>query len=481
MNDDSKGDAGPRAAGGAVARLTEALASAQAVARDDALGRPDAGAPPTAPRADDPLRSRIDELPMADSDSVDLVDAPMVGDPRSETPGAPSKRRRLWPLYVIMSLLILAVPALVVVGYHIASTSTAGEVLSGHSNPSAPGYTALVEPTPVALVMQMSDAGVPQGLTVLSLSGPDQHGGAVLAAPVDARVSRPRPGIETFSAAMKLKSSAIAGKVIGSELGLGFDDVIELTDSDLTRLVAPVAPLQIDNPEAVTTPDGTTISAGPVTLSADQVPQYLAASDVGNTVSGLLARQQLVWNAWIARIKQVGVATAIPGETASGIGHYLAGLAAGKLQSASFPLLQTTGANGQSTVAIDHDPAMLLVANAVPLPVGALPGDRATVALLNGTGPEAAPTAVIQRLTYAGAQISTVGNAASFDHGQTTLAYSNDRAHVFALAMARQLGVGRVVPAPTTDTSTDVVVIMGRDLLDHPPALLTVEDIGGQE
>lgn len=481
MSNDSKGDAASKAPGGAVARVTEALASAQAVAREGAVDLPAAATQETASGVDDPLRSRIDTLPMVGSESGDSDDASALGDAASEPPGAKAKRRRLWPLYVAMSLLILAVPALVVVGYHIASTSTVGEVLSGHSNPSAPGYTALVEPTPVALVMQMSDAGVPQGLTVLSLSGTDQRGGAVLTAPVDAHLSRPRPGIATFSAAMKVKSSAIAGKLIGSDLGLGFDDVIELTDSELTRLVAPVAPLEIDNPEAVTTPDGATIDAGRVALSAEQVPQYMAASDAGNTPSGLLARQQLVWNAWIARIAQVGAATAIPGETASGIGHYLAGLAAGKQQSASFPLGQRTGVDGQSTLVIDHDPAMLLVANAVPLPVGALPGDRATVALLNGTGPEAAPTAVIQRLTYAGAQINTVGNASSFDHGETTLAYSSDRARVFAVAMAQQLGVGRVVPAPTTDASTDVVVIMGRDLLDHPPGELTGEDIGGQE
>ncbi len=502
---------------GAVARLAEAVAEAQAAARagaaalgaeptptDQPLQRP---TPTTGPgtaapadggattRTDDEanrLRDRIGALPPLD-DATDAAPHEPVrpttagtgsgaATATAATPAAPADRRpnprrRFWPLYLLMALMIVAVPALVWTGYRLAADSTAGEVLSGRSKPSSPGYTALVEPTPTALVIQVSNSGHAQGLTVLSLSGPKQQGGAVIASPVDVRLTKPRMGVESFSGIIDLTSPATAGKVIGSELGLGFTEVIEVTDADLTTLLGPVAPLEIDNPEPVTEIDGTTLDAGPVELTADEVPAYLTAEDVGHTISGKLARQQLVWTAWIDEIARDGGATAIPGETDVGLGRFLVGLAAGKVQATSFPVEAAPDADGRSAVKIDHDPAMLLIANLVPFPVAAVPGDRATVTLLNGTGPGAVPAAVIQRLVFAGAQITSMGNAKRFGHARTTLTYADARARPFAEAMADRLGVGRVVHSDAADNGIDVEIVVGKDLLAHPPGPLTTEEV----
>jgi hypothetical protein len=501
---------------GAVARLAEAVAEAQAAARAGAaaLGAEPAptsnsGPAPAAsddggatPESDDEthrLRDRIGSLPLVGDAAAAAPDprepappepvaSPTAAGSEAATAAAtvsaaPADRardrpgRRYWPLYLLMTLLILAVPALVWTGYRIAADSTAGEVLSGRSNPSSPGYTALVEPTPTALVVQVSDSGHAQGLTVLSLSGPDQHGGAVIASPVDVRLTKPRMGVESFSGIIDLTSPATAGKVIGSELGLGFTEVIEVTDADLTTLLGPVAPLEIDNPEPVTEIDGTTLDAGPVELTAAEVPAYLTAQDVGHTISGKLARQQLVWTAWIDEIARDGGATAIPGETDVGLGRFLVGLAAGKVQATSFPVEAAPDADGRSAVKIDHDPAMLLIANLVPFPVAAVPGDRATVTLLNGTGPGAVPAAVIQRLVFAGAQITSMGNAKRFGHARTTLTYADARARPFAEAMADRLGVGRVVHSDAADNGIDVEIVVGKDLLADPPGPLTTEEV----
>ncbi len=534
MSDEHEAPRGATDQRGAVARLTEAVAAAQAVARESAaelgvgaeadaemvgsaMGEDDApateAADPTgpasgpasgdgvaseAPPEEPPLRDRLDALPMlggddagrgdADGPRGDVADGPdrSAAPPGSGTavphPAARGARRRFWPLYLAMAVLILAVPALAWTGYRIAADSTAGEVLSGRSRPDSPGYTALTEPTPVALVMQVSDSGQAQGLTVLSLSGPDQKGGTVIASPVDVRLSTPRLGIKSFAGIIEVNSPKTAGGVIGSELGLGFTEVIEVTDSELVTLLEPVAPLEIDNPEEVTEGDGDTIDPGPVELAAADVPAYLTAEDAGHTVSGRLARQQLVWKAWIDKIAQHGGTAAIPGESDVGLGHFLGNLAAGSVQSTSFPVTSLGGTDAPHddgpTVKIDRRPAMLLIADAVPFPVAAVPGDRATVALLNGTGPNAAPASVIQRLTFAGAQITTIGNAPRFDHAVTTLTYTDSASRLFALAMARQLGKGRVVQADTSDTGVDVAVVLGRDLMSDPPGPLTAEEVG---
>lgn len=516
---------------GAVARLAEAVAAAQAVARESATelepaGPVDADVAPqirrdpasssdpnrsgkTAPQIDDDqtdaaaepgLQERIGTLPLLGSDvDHDAASPPIDGDSSEQTSGSEPTdvtpdaeeatptdvthrpRRRFWPLYVAMVLLVVAVPALIWTGYRIASDSTAGEVLSGHSNPASPGYTALIEPTPVALVVQVSDSGHAQGLTVLSLSGPDQKGGAVITSPVDVRLATPRLGIKSFEGIIDVNSTKTAGWVIGSELGLGFTEVIEVTDSDLVTLLEPVAPLEIDNPEEVTELDGDTIDAGPIELGAADVPAYLIAEDAGHTVSGKMARHQLVWEAWIDKIAQMGGTAAIPGESDVGLGRFLGSLAAGTVQSTTFPVASVDDTiserDGGPTVKIDHRPAMLLIANAVPFPVAAVPGDRATVSLLNGTGPEAAPASVIQRLAFAGAQITSMGNANRFGVTETTLTYSEASARPFAMAMAKQLGTGRVVRSDSSDTGVDVVVVLGRDLMSDPPGPLTAEEV----
>lgn len=515
---------------GAVARLAEALAAAQAAARDEPLEddrsleddqslesdglsesrdrspsvpetadveRTEAAGPDVEAGAG-VLRDRIDALPTVDRrddgrddgpgvDGADASTPPVDGSaPVSEPPGHGRRSRtkgtatrRVWPLYVVMVVLILAVPALAFVGYRVASNSTAGDVLKGRSKPTAPGYTALVEPTPVLLVMHVSDSGTPIGITLLSLSGPNQRGGTVLVAPTETRLRTTSLGFRTLSQVVTLGRPVTAGRVIGSTLGLGFTDVVKVTDADIARLVEPVAPLRIDNPDAVTTASGETIPSGSVDLDASQVAAYLGAADEGKTISGRLSRQQLVWQAWIAAIARSRSAAAVPGESDSGIGRYLRSLAGGKVQTASFPWNPAADLNGAPTVTVDRGPAMLLIANAVPFPVAANAGERAVVAVLNGTGPESAPLSVIQRLTFAGAQITTVGNADRFDTARTTVTYNVPGSKSFAQAMVRELGAGRVVQGRAADSGIDVVVILGRDIMSNPPAPLTAEDVEG--
>ena len=445
MSDDDAPPSGSADRRGAVAKLADAVAAAQAEARESEwdISQPDTASHPKRPRRSAHKR----------------------------------RRRRLWPLHVVMAVFILAVPVLGYVGWRLTSNSTTGEVVSGHSNPQSPGYTALVEPTPVALVMLVSNDKLPRALTVLSLSGPNQRGGSVLASPLNVRLSKPRFKLQGFAALMTLGTPPATGRAIGSELGVGFSDVFKITDSELTRLIEPAAPLEIDNPEQVTLGDGTTLDAGKVKLTAEQIPDYLSAKDSSSSIDGNVERQLLVWDAWITAIKKSESASIIPGETKVGLGHYLTQLALGDIQTASFPFYPSGTADQHPAVKIDRDPARLLVANAVPFPVGALPGDRATVALLNGTGYASAPASVIQRLTFAGAEIATVGNANSFTNATTTLTYSDVASRKFAVAMAKQLGAGRVVRSRTTDAGVDITIVLGRDVMDHPPAALSAEDL----
>ncbi len=514
---------------GAVVRLAEALAAAQRVARevdtpaadgtrpaDEPVaggdGATDTGAAATATEvvgaAGEPVADRVRVVDATGPDVVAeagrKVRADTAGDPHDvgtaaaggdgtpepdgdgATDTGSRARRRLWPLHVIMAILVLAVPVLGYVGYRLTSDSTTGEVLSGRADPDSPGYLALVEPTPVALIMRTTDDGVAEDLTILSLSGPDQDGGVVITAPVEMELDDPHYGIERFSQTIEINRPETAARFIGQTLGLGFTEALRLTDSELVRSVESVEPLRIENPEAVTTTDGVVFDSGPLELSAEQVPAYLSATDAGDTTSGALTRQGLVWSAWVTAIADTDDPGAVPGEKTVGLGRFLGGLAEGEVQTATFPVVPVEtdpdgsdpdGSDVPVTYEVDRGPADLLIANAVPFPVGARDGDRSAVALMNGTGPDPTPASVIQRLTYAGAQITTTGNARSFDHAETVLTYSGSEHRAAAERMATELGVGRVEAAENPDSGVDIRIVMGADLLDDPPDPLTAQDV----
>ena len=375
-----------------------------------------------------------------------------------------------------MAVLILALPVAIVAGYRLTSRSTAGEVLGGTARPTDPGYTALVEPTPVALVLQVDANQKPESATMISLNGADQHGGSVVPIPLNTRLSGSPLGFKTIGPVIAAVPAATAGAAIGKELGLGFTDVIEVNDDELTQFLQPVSPLTIDNPDDVTAPDGSTIPAGQRQLSAEEIPGYLAAGDSTPTVVAHLHRQALVWKAWAAAV--AADPAGVPGESGAGLGRYIRGLAAGKVTTGTLPTVPASDVDGSPTVKVDKPLEKLLIANTVPFVVGAVPGARPTVRLLNGVSPKPAPASVIQRLSYAGAQINTVGNAAQFGVADTTISYTDPKDRTVARRMAAILGHGQVRLVRSAAGSETLTIVLGRDLVDHPPAPLTVDDVG---
>src|SRR3954454_2263975 len=68
-------------------------------------------------------------------------------------------------------LLVAAVPTLGWVGVKLIRDSKAGKLVTRVSDPRAPGYEAIVAPTPTALLVHRDAAGALVGLTFLALGG----------------------------------------------------------------------------------------------------------------------------------------------------------------------------------------------------------------------------------------------------------------------------------------------------------------------
>jgi hypothetical protein len=116
-------------------------------------------------------------------------------------------------------------------------------------------------------------------------------------------------------------------------------------------------------------------------------------------------------------------------------------------------------------VAFATDPAQVqaLIADLVPFPTSARPGERVKVRLLDGLGDPARALDAASVLVPAGAEIAVYGNADRFDHESSSVEYYDAAQQANAEAMLAALGVGSVAFRETADASVDVTVIVGRD------------------
>ncbi len=130
------------------------------------------------------------------------------------------------------------------------------------------------------------------------------------------------------------------------------------------------------------------------------------------------------------------------------------------------------------TFDVDVPLSNLLLTNAVPFPVAGAPGDRATARVLNGAGPGTVPASILQRLTYAKTQINAIGNNDTFGVEKTTVRYSNVADKRFVLRIVAVLGDVKIVHAPSGEDTTALTIVVGKDLIAHPPAALSPSEVG---
>ncbi|MEY2403043.1 MAG: hypothetical protein QOD38_594 [Acidimicrobiaceae bacterium] len=402
-----------------------------------------------------------------------------------------------------MVLLAAAIPALGYVGYRKVFNTTEGRKVDAQNDPTRANYEANVTPTPVLLFAQTNPDGV-SGITVLSLDGGDT-GGGVLFVPVDtvtdelvtttttstssssSKTTTTKPASSattTLAAAYAANGASELSQLTANVLGLSFDEVVLMSDEQLTTFVAPAAPLTINNPDRLVTVDSSgrsqvTFAAGELTLQAADVVRYLTIRNPQESDLNRLTRQQLVWQAWLASAKSSSNPNVGPGETASGLGRYVRGLSKGNVRFASLPVTPQPSSGGAVTFLPDANSVAALMTSLVPLPTPANPGDRVRVRLLSGVGPVDVVKLLGASLVSADAQITIVGNADRFDHATTEIVYYDDAFASAAAELQQLFGVGQATKSTTPADSEDVTVIIGKDLVDKRALQITTGSGGG--
>jgi hypothetical protein len=368
---------------------------------------------------------------------------------------------------IALVLLMVAIPTLVWVGSRVVLGSSDGKIVKTITDPAAPGWEATVDPTPVMALALVNERGQLDSVAVLALTG-DSNGSVVV---LSSATVMGVPGIGNVPLSIVYATGGIDVLREGLQgiLGVGVADIDVIEPNEWADLVAPVAPLQVTNPDPVRGTDalgqpGVAFPQGSIDLPANQVWSYLSSTNPGETDLNRLVRIEAFWRAWTAKVGAASdQAAAVPGETDSGVGQFVRALAAGPLDASSMPVRELPLGAGQDPV-YEPTPAEVhdLMARVAPFPAGP-EGTRAHMTVLDGTGSLDHGLAAAVLFASNGGQIDKIGNAPEFGVATTQFIYYDDAALTRVQRMRDALGVGDIVKSDELNSAADIVVVLGQD------------------
>lgn len=358
--------------------------------------------------------------------------------------------------------MVVAAVALVVVGFRTVLDTTSGRRIDPVVDPHEPGFEAFVEPTPTLAVVGRGADGALDWVALLALGGPGQQGGSVVLVPPNAAVEV-ESGRATLAEADGTFGSAGVRALLATAQRAAIDDVVDVDPARLEALVAGVGELSFTNPDAAPG-----FAAGPVVVAPADAAAFLAAIEEGESQLTRLSRHEAFWRAWLEAIASSGSPGAVPGESASGIGRFLRGLAAGPAAVVVPELRPDDGAEGEAEVLVPSGSLADFAEEHIPFPASPEPGLRPAVRVLDGVGADELAARAARDVVRAGAQVVIIGNAERFDAAAPTRVVYADAAHEEAAsALAEALGTtAERVEASGADPVYEVTVVAGADLLE---------------
>ena len=369
--------------------------------------------------------------------------------------GGPS-RRWMIGFWSVLAASLVAAAALSYVGIKTVRSSRAGRVVAAVTDPAAPGFEAFLEPTPTLAILHRDGHSL-TSIAVMALNSGD-IGGSLLVVPPEMQGGMDADSLRLFDiAAFGLDPLAVMPS-LQAQIRFGITEAVVVDDARWAELVAPVAPIHLDNPAAI---DG--FDEGPVSLSAEEVGPFLSARDPDEAPGIAVARHRAFYRGWLDAVAAKDGTAAVPGELESGIGRFARGLSAGPVLMETVPL-EEDRTGDRVRYDVDDEAMAALVGVLVPYPTGGVPGGRIRVRLLDGTGDPGHVQAVAPSVVPAGAEIVVVGNADAFDYEETEIRYHAPGGEAAARQLREGLGGGRLVDDPRHTDAFDVTIVLGTDL-----------------
>lgn len=370
----------------------------------------------------------------------------------------------------VFTVLLLVLAA---VGYFVSIQardaildSRAGSVSEFSLDPSAPGFRAFTEPTPVALVLHTGVTGGGAdliGASVLSVADGGE-GGAVVTLPSTFKSS---PDAIPIGETFRTRGLDAIVDELGAGLRVGFGTVVVLDGSAWTSLMRADLPLTMTIETDLIDPEDRSVlvAAGTRPFNLVDVARISTHRNEGEPPLGVALRQQEIWRSWISRTAGTADRPDLF-ELDTGFSAIIGALASGEVSYRVIPTETDAESavepEATSYVAVD-DEVRDLLATIVPFPEEAVPGDRPTVMLLDATLGDIDRLGVSQSVARAGGRVVILGNTNGAPQDRTQVQVHSDAGEAVAAQIARELGVDAPELVPLVDATAAITVIVAAE------------------
>ena len=372
-------------------------------------------------------------------------------------------RRRAYGL-AAAAVCLLVVLAGVAVSFRLVTRSPSSDRTGAQSVAIT---TPPAAPEPVRALVVQTVGGTLLAVTALVVD-PSGQGGDVLFLPAGTMVELPAFGLNALREGYVFGGVGMLQASVENLLGVSFGAVREADAASFAQAVAPVGPLTVEVPDAVTAvgPDGRVqivFASGPVSVGPERVGELLAAPGDGTDLDRIV-RHQAFWDSWLRALAARPDAAPPPAAGLEGAEAAVAALARGPVRYRVLPVQAVSTGKGpdHDLFSVEEDLLDALRADLVPDAAGT---PRIRVQVLNGTGAVSVSGLVQPLLVPAGARVELSGNADSFGYATTQVVFYDDEDLDAARTVQEALGVGEVVRSQLDLGVVDVTVVVGADFL----------------
>ena len=359
-------------------------------------------------------------------------------------------------------------------GYRTSLRMTGGATISSQQrSPSEPGYEAAVKPTPVTFLALTTEEGSMRSIVVVA-QGTGETGGTLITIPLSLLLESSDGKARTPNFIDAEDGIDEVQTELEAAIGFGMTDQIILKESEIGALLEG-GELALTNPERLLVDFGGTLvpqfEAGEITLDANGVLGYLDYLGPEESEYNRLNRQQLAYEALLARAAS---GLEVNGsDSAEAAAELLTAVGSGDSTVMQLPVEEGRiggrddggEGSGVSFTSPDSEAIDAVLGTVVPFPISGFPGQRLGVKLLNGTSVDQLELKFASDVVEAGAEVKVVGNAKELGQASTTVELAQDASDLEreqATELAQALDA-ELIDGDETGQEIRAIVTVGED------------------
>lgn len=383
------------------------------------------------------------------------------------------RKRRVVIFQAVLSVIFLAaLIALLFAGYRLTMQLTGGQI-ERVTDPNAPNFTAEVTRSVVELIAFIDTE---EQLATTLLVTQDHAAETRSISPLPSKIvvwefeEAEIAGLDQVFAEGGIDELASR---IGADLGVGITDTRVMPMSMVSQWAEQVGDISFrvpDNLISLDNHDEVVYHSGTITLTPEEVAPFFEFVGYLESRQNSALRHLNAWEALFSAASEQNLPDISDEWTALGEEGTMTQLAAiatapgtqfDLLPFREVPLYQLPP---ESIFGIDNVAIGAWQSRYVPKPTSAFPGQRTSVALLNGTNDNVVMDQMLSGIVAANGELALIGNADSFDVAASRIEYSQPLLADMAAEMGAALGITEIVEV-LDSRNVDLTVIIGADFL----------------